>query len=175
MPPHRSRAGGRRRAWPRLLLLILLVGCVGTEEGDGQVADITISEGEARVEALVLESMAVVRPDDRQFDSELLIGPSDCGRDDLVFSTISRRWDDVPLQEAIAGLDAVGQLWEQRGFTMDYSRRDRPDGQEILARTPDRDSLIAIVSAPDEGGIARFGVRADTACLQPSPQQEAPR
>lgn len=147
-------------------LLVVLLACAGTE-GDGEAVGESITEGEARVEALVLESMAVVRANDREFDAESLLPARDCGRDGLVFSSITRGWDDLALADAIAGLDAVGEMWEQRGFEMDYSRRDRPDGQEIAAGTGDGDGLIAIVSSPDEEGIARFSVQADTACLEP--------
>lgn len=149
-----------------LVVLVVLVGCAGI--GEREAVRLSITEGEARAEAQVLESMAVVRPYDRDFDAQSLIGPSDCGRDGLVFSSITRGWDDVALADALEGLDAVGRMWEQRGFEMDYSRRDRPDGQEILAGTAEGDGLIAIVSAPDEQGIARFSVQADTACLEPA-------
>lgn len=153
-----------------LLLAALLSGCVdgGGVTQEEQAGSITA--GQERLEGLVLEAMALVRTDS-EFDEEVLNGPRACDPEDaggLVFSTITRGWEAVPLQEALEGLDAIGAAWAEQGFQVDDSRRDRPAAQELLATTPGRYELVAIVGVPDADGIVRFGVQGGTPCLAPA-------
>lgn len=155
-----------------LVVAIALIGCGGAEappEEEGTEM-VSITAGHGRLEGLILDAMTLVRPDDRDFDDASLNGPRACDPDadaGLVFSTMDRSWNDVPLEEGLAGLDAVGEAWAEQGFEIDVSRRDRSSAQQVLATTPDGYEIIAGVSPPTEDGIARFTVGGGTPCLEP--------
>lgn len=155
------------------LVAIALIGCAGAEappEEEEGTEMVSITAGHERLEGLILAAMALVRPDDRDFDDVSLNGPRACDPDadaGLVFSTMDRSWNDVPLEEGLAGLDAAGEAWSEQGFEVDVSRRDRPSAQQVLATTADGYEIIAGVSPPTEDGIARFTVGGGTPCLEP--------
>lgn len=169
-----QRRATRRRLGPGLRALMLaaaLVGCVGGGEGQQEEQVGSITGGQERLEGLLRDAMGLVRPD-QAFDDEVLTTPQACDPEDpggLVSSTLTLGWEALPLQEALEGLDAIGGSWAEQGFAIDDSRRDRPAAQELLAATPDRYELVAIVGIPNADGIVRFGVQGGTPCLEPAP------
>lgn len=159
-------APGSVRAIWSLGLVALLAACAG--EGGSDVNRTTIDEGQARVEELVLAAMAEVRPGDREFDRATVIGPTPCERDGLVFSTVTRGWDDVGHEEGRAGLEALDRLWSQQGFAVDRGRLGDDVLAELLARTDDGHVLVAVHGIDRGGGPGTFSVQGETACVEPS-------
>lgn len=172
-------ASGRRpsvKLWVFIMVAATgLLGCVAQEDTpeEEQVESVSITVGQQRLEGLLLDAMALVRPSSDGFDDDERNGPRLCDQErpeGPVFSTLTLGWEALAREEALAGLDAIGVSWAEQGFAMDYSRRERPAGQEILATTPDRYELIAIVGVPNDDGIVRFGVEGGTPCLTPDPK-----
>jgi hypothetical protein len=158
-----------------VLVVALLAGCApeaaapGDAVAEGAVAGESLDQARARLEDLVVASMAQVRPGVTAFDEQESSGPSPCEREGLAFAAVLRAWRDVPRAEGLAALDTLARHWTGQGLAVDRSRRDRPVAPELLARTPQDDTLVAIVGEPSATSPGALTIEAETACL-PDPR-----
>jgi len=153
-----------------VLVVTLLAGCAPEVAAPGgAVAGESLDQARARLEGLVVSSMAQVRPGVTTFDEQESSGPSPCEGEGLAFASVVRAWRDVPRAEGLAALDTLERHWTGQGLTVDRSRRARPVAPELLARTPQDDTLVAIVGEPSATSPGALTIEAETACL-PDPR-----
>jgi len=153
------------------VLMVTLLAVCAPEVGapGGAVAGESLDQARARLEDLVVASMGQVRPGVTAFDEQESSGPSPCEREGLAFAAVLRAWRDVPRAEGLAALETLARHWTGQGLTVDRSRRDRPVAPEVLARTPQDDTLVAIVGEPSATSPGALTIEAETACL-PDPR-----
>lgn len=151
-----------------VVVAILVTGCTG----GGAVNEPTMTETQAlaRVEQLIKETAAVIKPKPRldlyrpSLNPNSCLDPSDGGSKDRIVVNRSYYLRDIPQDQLAEVARQVKQYWEQQGHyiegiaqnDLDMSGRSRPD-----------DFLLSLAATGDSGDIL-LGLAATSPCVWPN-------
>ncbi|MFF5212736.1 hypothetical protein [Streptosporangium sp. NPDC000396] len=147
---------------------LLVAGCTGGEA----VNEPTMTEAQAlaRVEQLIKETAAVIKPKPRldlyrpSLNPNSCLDPTDGGSEDRVVMNRSYYLRDIPQDQVAEVARQVKQYWEQQGH---YVQGTSPNGLNISGRSRPDDFLLSLAPTEDDHGIV-LGLAATSPCVWPN-------
>ncbi|MET8333314.1 hypothetical protein [Streptosporangium canum] len=151
-----------------VVVAILVTGCTG----GGAVNEPTMTEAQAlaRVEQLIKETAAVIRPKPRldlyrpSLNPNSCLDPSDGGSEDRIVVNRSYYLRDIPQNQVAEAAKQVKQYWEQQGH---FIGGVSADGLGITGRSRPDDFLFSLF-ATDDGNDVVLSLGASSPCIWPN-------
>ncbi|MEU7984495.1 hypothetical protein AB0B56_06475 [Streptosporangium canum] len=149
-----------------IAIAILATGCTGGEAVNGPT--MTQAEALVRVEQLIKETVAVIRPRPRldlyrpSLNVNSCLDPTDGGSEDRIVIGRSYYLRDIPRYQVAEVARQVKQYWEQQGY---YIEGVSANGLNIAGHSQPDDFLISLASTGNND-VLNLGVTSP--CVWPN-------